>query len=227
MNFTDEKTKLDIWGEVKEDLVIFIHGGYWQGDRKSCVAPAISLVENGIAFASIGYNMGSEKFPLSELIREVIAAIQYLLDRYPHIKNITLGGHSAGAQLAYKSASIMRCPRIKRLALLAGVYQLEELVTCEIGKVIGLTFEEAKKNSCQACELRGLELSVQLLIGKKESPRLLEQNRQLISRLENEDGITTYYEEFPDLNHYSLINGLRYPSSPQTQRLLSFLGKLP
>lgn len=84
----------------------------------------------------------------------------------------------------------MRHPRIQRLVLFAGVYDLKELPFCEIGTVIGfvsyssivsvenlsdlsivvrfrLTPEDAKNGSCSASELEELNIRVQILIAGK------------------------------------------------------------
>ncbi|WKY06468.1 hypothetical protein Q1695_006564 [Nippostrongylus brasiliensis] len=227
--FYDEKrypsnaAQIDIWGEVKEQMLIFIHGGFWQEGTRKVVSPiVVPLVKRGIAVAAIGYDYASSSNPLSAVVEQVVTAVKYLLNAYPQVRSITLGGHSAGAQLAFKVYSLLRSPRIQKLALVCGVYELSELPHCEIGTLIGLTPEEAKKNSCDAMELQGTGVEVLILVALKDSPKLIDQNRSMAAALKD-CGITTTYQEFPDLDHFSIIHGLRREENDHTKQLLSFI----
>ncbi|EPB65702.1 hypothetical protein ANCCEY_15231, partial [Ancylostoma ceylanicum] len=161
-------TQIDIWGEVKDHLVIFIHGGFWQEGTRKVVSPAaVNLVKRSLAMAAVGYDYASPTHPLSKVVQQVVTATEFLLSKYPKVKTVTLAGHSAGAQLAFKVAAQLRHPKIQRLVQFAGVFDLKELPFCEIGAVIGMTPEEAKKGSCSASELEGLNIRVQILIAGK------------------------------------------------------------
>ncbi|EPB68281.1 hypothetical protein ANCCEY_12629 [Ancylostoma ceylanicum] len=170
---TNTLTQVDIWGEVKDHLVIFIHGGFWQEGTRKVVSPAaVNLVKRSLAMAAVGYDYASPTHPLSKVVQQVVTATEFLLSKYPEVKTVTLAGHSAGAQLAFR-----------------GVFDLKELPLCEIGAVIGMTPGEAKKGSCSASELEGLNIRVQILIAGKDSPKLIEQNRAMVSEMK-EHGVS-------------------------------------
>lgn len=214
---------IDIWGEVNENMVVFIHGGFWQEGTRKVVSPAaVPLVKRGIALAAIGYEYASSTRTLLEVVRQVTAAVKLLLDRYPQVKAMTLAGHSAGAQLAFKVFTRLRSPRIQKLAFFAGAFDLKELPRCEIGTLIGLSPEEAEVNSCSALELAGADVRVLIMVALKDSPRLIDQNREMVKALK-EHGIPTEYQEFQDRDHFSLIYDLRLEEDEEAMRFLSFL----
>ncbi|EYC09662.1 hypothetical protein Y032_0059g2985 [Ancylostoma ceylanicum] len=225
---TNTLTQVDIWGEVKDHLVIFIHGGFWQEGTRKVVSPAaVNLVKRSLAMAAVGYDYASPTHPLSKVVQQVVTATevsdtQFLLSKYPEVKTVTLAGHSAGAQLAFRVAAQLRHPKIQRLILFAGVFDLKELPLCEIGAVIGMTPGEAKKGSCSASELEGLNIRVQILIAGKDSPKLIEQNRAMVSEMK-EHGVSVDAHEFVDCDHFSIIHGLRHGNEKQTREFVAFL----
>ncbi|VDO79130.1 unnamed protein product [Heligmosomoides polygyrus] len=130
-----------------------------EGTRKVVSPAAVPLVKRGIALAAIGYEYASG--------RKGVLFVQLLLDRYPQVKAMTLAGHSAGAQLAFKVFTRLRSPRIQKLAFFAGAFDLKELPRCEIGTLIGLSPEEAEVNSCSALELAGADVRVLIMVALK------------------------------------------------------------
>ncbi|KAK5965431.1 Kynurenine formamidase [Trichostrongylus colubriformis] len=215
--------KVDIWGEVKDRLVILIHGGFWQeGNRKIISPAATNLVKRNIAVASVGYDYASSTHPISEVVRQVATAVNFLLNKYPQAKSVTLAGHSAGAHLAFKVYAQLRSPRIQKLVLFAGVYNLEDLPNCEIGSLIGLTPEEALKNRCNASELLGTNVQLLMLVAIKDSPKIIEQNRAMANALKDQ-GVTVEYQEFSNCDHFNLIHGLRYANEDHTRHFLTFI----
>ncbi|RCN47899.1 hypothetical protein ANCCAN_06093 [Ancylostoma caninum] len=220
---TKSLTQIDIWGEVKDHLVIFIHGGFWQEGSRKVVSPAaMNLVNRSMALAAVGYDYASPTHPLSEVVQQIVTATEFLLSKYPRVSTVTLAGHSAGAQLAFKVAAHVRHPKIQRLVLFAGVFDLNELPFCEIGAIIGLTPEEAKEGSCSATEIEGLNIRVQILIASRDSPKLIEQNRAMANEMKKH-GIAVDEHEFVECDHFSIIHGLRHDNEEQTKRFVAFL----
>ncbi|KIH67980.1 hypothetical protein ANCDUO_01685 [Ancylostoma duodenale] len=158
---TNSLAQIDIWGEVKDHLVIFLHGGFWQEGTRKVVSPAaVNLVKRSITMAAVGYDYASPTHPLSQVVQEVVTATEFLLSKYPQVRAVTLAGHSAGAQLAFKESYFT-------------------------SSCFRLTPEEAKKDSCSASELEGLNIRVQILIAGKDSPKLIEQNRAMVNEMKN------------------------------------------
>ncbi|PIO62901.1 hypothetical protein TELCIR_15523 [Teladorsagia circumcincta] len=215
--------KVDIWGEVKDHLVILIHGGFWQESTRKIISPAAKhLLKRNMAVASVGYDYASSTHSISDVVQQLVIAVKYLLSKYPQAKLVSLAGHSAGAHLAFKVFTQLRSPRIQKLILFAGVYKLDDLPNCEIGTLIGLTPEEAMKNSCNASELLGANVRILMLVAVKDSPKIVEQNRAMGEALKNE-GVAVEYQEFPECDHFNLIHGLRIEEEDHTKKFLSFL----
>lgn len=70
-------------------------------------------ITSQMAFASVGYCLASPERQLSKTVRDCLEAtkvikietntlFQFLIDRYPQVTQVYLGGHSAGAHLAYQ-----------------------------------------------------------------------------------------------------------------------------
>lgn len=96
------------WDNWEQTIQLF-----QEGDRKHILSPAVHVTKH-MAFASVGYCLASPERQLSKTVRDVVEAVkvsfflnfwlnhQFLIDRYPQVKEITLGGHSAGAFLAFQ-----------------------------------------------------------------------------------------------------------------------------
>ncbi|CAJ0602943.1 unnamed protein product [Cylicocyclus nassatus] len=219
----NDMTRIDVWGEVSSKLVIFIHGGYWQeGTRKLVTPAAVNLVKRGVAMAAIGFDYASRSHPLSEVVTQVTLGVEFLLREYPNVKEVTLAGHSAGAHLAFSVAVRLKSSRIRKLVLICGVYDLHELPLCEIGSVIGMTLDEASKNSCRAAQLVELGLHVQFLIALKDSPKLIEQNRVMVQEARELD-LNLEAHEFPEHDHFSIIEALRFENEQLTHKFVDFI----
>ncbi|PAV84267.1 hypothetical protein WR25_16856 [Diploscapter pachys] len=219
----NEPCKIDVWGKVDKKLFVFVHGGYWQeGNRKLACSPAFAAVPAEFAYASIGYNYSTKERPLSLTVQQVVNSVRYLIEKYPNLEKIVIGGHSAGAQLAFKTCSFVKSPKIVGLVLLAGVYDLKELVRCEIGQGAGLTESEAEKNSCNADELSEASMKILILIGDEESPRLREQNKKLYEEL-GEKNHDVRYKELEGVNHFTLVTDLKSNASEERNMLEKFL----
>lgn len=101
----------------KLPLIIFIHGGGWtSGSHDSYAIKAMGrfLVEQGFAFASVGYRLhvsGDPTRTVTKVSEDVAASIAFLqnnvnLSNYNILKDrILLMGHSAGAHLAALAAT--------------------------------------------------------------------------------------------------------------------------
>lgn len=78
---THERQRLDIFVPAKTDtappLVVWIHGGGWQGGSKDGGSPAQVLLSKGYAVASINYRF-SHHAPFPAQIHDCKAAIRYL-----------------------------------------------------------------------------------------------------------------------------------------------------
>lgn len=126
-------------------LMLFIHGGYWQAlDNTATDFLAERYLARGMAFASLGYGLAPETSihtMVNQCIEGIAAACDALADN-GGVWSIVLGGHSAGAQLAYWVAASGDIP-IDQLVLVSGVYDLTPLVHTYVNEALELTPTQA------------------------------------------------------------------------------------
>lgn len=138
-------------------LLVFVHGGYWQElSRDDSAFPALDLIPAGAAFAALGYGL-APRYPLDEIVTMVRQGLRWIadhLDELPGRPSAThLSGMSAGAHLvamALLDGWSTDRPPVEMFAgatLLSGVYDLGELRHTYINDPLGLTGEQARRNS--------------------------------------------------------------------------------
>lgn len=200
-----ERTKYDIYGtNLPKDapIFIFIHGGYWQEFTKDLSAfPASSLVSQGIKVIICGYDL-CPNVSLTEIVSEIKFFLEKILrDAYNSgSRKIWIAGHSAGAHLA---ASILHDNNwlnsmtekgyrnlLKGLILIAGVYDLEPLLTTSMNDALQLTPEEIKLYSFAPIEQNDSskesiieDLKVIVTVGECDSPIFIEESKRYSQKL--------------------------------------------
>src|ERR1700754_4910417 len=129
-------------------LLVFVHGGYWQelSEAESSFA-APGVLARGWAFAALGYGL-APAHRLDEIVAMVRRGVTWLYDNASRLgfdpDAIILAGHSAGAQLA---AMCFDAVPVRAAVLVSGLYELDPLLDTSIGTAIGLTPDEAARNS--------------------------------------------------------------------------------
>jgi acetyl esterase/lipase len=77
---THERQKLDVYvpkGDGSFPLVLWVHGGGWEGGSKDSAGPVVNLLTRGYAVASTNYRL-SRHAPFPAQIHDVKAAVRYL-----------------------------------------------------------------------------------------------------------------------------------------------------
>ena len=144
---------LDLFQTAKPDkpLHIFVHGGYWQElSAKESAVMARALIANDISLAVINYSLAPDA-SIDQMIDECYQAVCYLLQQGNALgidpTNVSLSGHSAGAQLIWMMLS--RCQgdtlldAIESVILISGIYDLVPLCWTTINEPLGLTLDTA------------------------------------------------------------------------------------
>ncbi|CAI5448005.1 unnamed protein product [Caenorhabditis angaria] len=221
--------KIDLWGpKDSKNLLIYFHGGYWAAGSRHDTAPILPCaLKSGYTVAAMGYELATKNIgSLPETISDAIQGTQYVLENFgDNFENIIVGGHSAGGHLAIRAVSgsenSKNSNKIKGLLLFSGVYFVEELVETDIGRDISLTASDAKLSTCDFKLIRvpGSINQVQIILGLQESPKLIEQNRELMGDFAN----TYKIDEFPDDSHFSIITGLLNEHSDVFKTVSRFL----
>ncbi|MGN1195068.1 MAG: alpha/beta hydrolase fold domain-containing protein [Acutalibacteraceae bacterium] len=131
--------KLDLYLPERDDknvgLIVYIHGGAWQGGDKSELTETAKSVtqNNGYATASLNYRMLGEKATYVEMLEDIQSALGFIKQKAQEsgytIKSCGLIGYSAGAHLsllyAYKNRDVSPIP-VAYAASLAGPTDLTD-----------------------------------------------------------------------------------------------------
>jgi arylformamidase len=217
-------------------LLVYVHGGYWQELSKqvSCFA-ARDFVARGIAFAALGYGL-APAHRLDEIVAMVRDGVRWLRTNAAGLGvdpgRIFLSGSSAGAHLVAMclldgslppplSPPLPPPDLIRGAVLLSGVYELEPLRRTYVGKAIGLTAEEAARNS-PIRRLRGPLPPLIVARGGNETAAFADQHDRFV-RAVTAIGSTVTDLVVEPRNHFDLPFDLGDPASPLGRATLARL----
>lgn len=228
-------------------LLVFIHGGYWQElSRHESALLAPAWVGAGWAHAVIDYDLAPAA-SLGQILQQCHQALAWLRSQAGPLgidaRRIVLAGSSAGAHLAAMlcladagalpglAARPPGQPPLAAALLLSGVYELEPLVGTSINQALGLSVQEARAFSPQAC-LMGPEgrrpVPGHLLpptfiaCGTVETGEFRRQSRAFARSL-RAHGTRVQALEREGRNHFDLVNVLGRSDDPLFKAALSFL----
>jgi arylformamidase len=205
------------------DLVVFIHGGYWQAlDGSFFSHLAAGLNAHGIAMAIPSYDLCPQVS-----IEDIIAQMRMAARELARLgRRLVVSGHSAGGHLAaclmatdWRSIDAALPPDLVKAAYaISGLFDLVPLVGTSINSALRLDDVAAR----QASPLfwpppsRG---SLDAVVGQIESAEYFRQSRAIVERWSH-GGVGTRFAEVPGANHFTAIAPLADPRSPMTRRLL-------
>ncbi|SHK76073.1 alpha/beta hydrolase [Halomonas caseinilytica] len=207
----DPLARLDLFvprGDGPWPLMAFIHGGYWQElDHTATDFLAERYLARGMAFASLGYGLAPATSieTMGEQCARGLAEARTALDARGGVDAVTLGGHSAGAQLACRVADEAG-KDIDALLLVSGVYDLTPLVDTYVNVPLSLDPAQARALSPLFGELTGLPPS-RVLIAEHDSPAFRRQGRDFVSAL-NAAGGRAELVDLPDCDHFDILDHL-------------------
>uniref|UniRef100_A0A0R3S3I0 Abhydrolase_3 domain-containing protein n=1 Tax=Elaeophora elaphi TaxID=1147741 RepID=A0A0R3S3I0_9BILA len=242
--YGDGKQVIDIWGDEVESAaaIALFHGGYWQeGDRKLFTSPVKALTDEGIVVACVGYDFATT-ICLNDVMEEATKALhvsenlylfretnhvvylfaQFLAKRWP-LKQLSIGGHSAGAHLAISALKrVVDAHRYEKVVLFSGIYDLHPLLDTYIGEAINLAEAEA----LSIVRLDDIAAELLVVVGAEESPKFKEQSQRIVeSYVEKRNGIdmSHCYKVILGEDHFTLITSLADKNSTTTQEFLHFM----
>ncbi|MDR5859961.1 alpha/beta hydrolase [Halomonas eurihalina] len=189
-------------------LMAFIHGGYWQElDHTATDFLAERYLAQGMAFASLGYGLApatSLETMSEQCARGLAAALDRLAER-SSVGAVTLGGHSAGAQLACRVAA-EGSTRIDELLLVSGVYDLAPLVDTYVNAPLGLDRDRARALSPLHGELASLP-SIRVVIAEHDPPTFRRQGRDFVTAVRDIGGQAEFVDR-PGCDHFDVLEHL-------------------
>jgi arylformamidase len=219
-----ERQRLDLLlpdGEPK-GLVVFVHGGYWMRfDKASWTHLAEGARHHGWAVALPSYTL-TPAASIPDITAEIAAAIATAAAQVAG--PIRLAGHSAGGHLVTR----MLCDdsrlepsvydRIVATLSISGLHDLRPLLQTAMNATLGLTMEEATRESAALRLPRGSS-PLTAWVGGDERPEFIRQS-ELMANVWTGFDVPTRLVVEAGHNHFSIVEGLKDPSSPITAHLV-------
>jgi arylformamidase len=205
------------------DMVVFIHGGYWQAlDASFFSHLARGLNAHGIGVAIPGYDL-CPQVSIEDIIAQMRMAARALA---PLSRRLVVSGHSAGGHLAaclmatdWRSIdAALPKDLVKAAYAISGLFDLRPLVETSINHALGLDQAAARRASPLFWPPPS-HGSLDAVVGEAESAEYFRQSRTIVDAW-GRAGSETSFAEVPGANHFTAIAPLADPASPMTQRLL-------
>src|SRR4051812_8832923 len=205
------------------DLVVFIHGGYWQAlDGSFFSHLAAGLNAHGVSVAIPSYDL-CPQVSVDDIIRQMRNATRELarLGRRLVISGHSAGGHLAACLMATDWRSLdpaLPQDLVKAAYTISGLFDLGPLVGTSVNNALGLD-EAAARRASPLFWPAPSHGSLDAIVGGDESAEYFRQSRWIVDGW-SRAGIKTRFAEVPGANHFTAIAPLTQPNSPMTLRLL-------
>jgi arylformamidase len=215
---------IDVFASRGEgDIVVFIHGGYWQAlDGSFFSHLAAGLNAHGVSVAIPSYDL-CPQVSIEDIIAQMRTAARELARLG---RRLVVSGHSAGGHLAaclmatdWRSVDpVLPQDLVKAAYTISGLFDLGPLVRTSVNNALGLDVAAAKRASplFWPPPPHG---SLDAVVGGEESGEYHRQSRTIVDAWSRAE-IETRFAEVPGANHFTAIAPLAEPDSPMTLRLL-------
>src|SRR5262245_36541451 len=177
-----ERNFWDLFPAAKADApcLVFIHGGYWQRNRREEFANLVAgACAHGWAAALPGYTLAPDA-SLTEIVAEIHAALDWLALHGPEhgiAGKVVLSGWSAGGHL---TAASLGHPRGSAGLPIAGLYELGPIRDTYLNEKLRLTEHEIATLS--PLRLPMVRKPLAITYGTAELPPLVADSRDLHAR---------------------------------------------
>lgn len=196
-----EREQWDLWPEPGAPMLVFIHGGYWQRNRRQdfwCMAQGARAM--GWGFGLCGYTLA----PDATLTR-IVAQIHAALDALPPSGPVVLSGWSAGGHLAAMAAAHAR---VVAALPISGIFELGPIRDTYLNVKLALGDGELEALSPQRLPVVNKPMAV--AYGSAELPELCRQSRHFHG-LRAEAHAPGPLIPVAGANHFTILDALRRP----------------
>ena len=204
-------------------VLVFIHGGYWQGLDKDDYAFALEpLVTSGAVVATVNYSLCPE-VTLDAQVEQVRAACAWI---WRHVRSyggdqtrIHVTGHSAGGHLTAMMAAThwpdfggdLPTDLVKSAIPISGLFDLEPIRLSSLNDGVRMNLETAKRNSPLYLK-PATALPVSVVVGGGETAEFHRQSRQFTDAW-SDAAATVEYIEIPKHHHFAVIEAMTEPDN--------------
>lgn len=205
-------------------LLVFVHGGYWQGGDKSDIGfIAGPYVQAGISVAVINYSL-APKARVEDMVIEVRRALGWLRDNAEHLsvnpRRISLMGHSAGGHLVSMMVAADEAnqdlPVFEHVFGISGVYDVPPLLPSSINDALGL---DAARAEALSPVTKGAPETTKIhtFVGEHETQQFHFQAAALAQAWKQ--AVAAHYS-VPDTDHFTVLDVLGDPDSIYSQTII-------
>ncbi|MBN9473958.1 MAG: hypothetical protein ABS43_11650 [Bordetella sp. SCN 67-23] len=183
-------------------LLVFVHGGYWQGGSKESVGfLARGPLTAGFSVALLEYTIAPQA-RIGDMVGEIREALHWLRSRAGHLgfdeHRIVMAGHSAGAHLMCNLLG--EIPVAGGLAI-SGIYDLEPIRHSYLNVQLGLSEEDVRDFSPVRMP-RPADIPLVVAVGANELSELVRQSRDFSVAW------STPLLELPGHGHFTILEEL-------------------
>lgn len=205
-------------------LVVFIHGGYWQGlDQRFFSHMARGCLSHGLTVAVPTYTLCPD-VGVGDIVEEMRAACRLLWERF-HTP-MAVSGHSAGGHLAAALLATdwgAQRQMVQAAQPISGLFDLAPLIPTSLNNALGLDEPEARRQSPLFWPAPAGR-TLHAWFGGEESGEFHRQSSQIVERW-GAEGVATTCTALPGANHFTVIAPLADPASDMTRDLVSLASR--
>jgi len=214
-----ERNKFDLFpaADPAAPCLVFIHGGYWQMNRREDFAHlAAGIAAHGWSVALPGYSLAPAA-SLTSIIAELITALDWLAEHGAahgiHGK-VFLSGWSAGGHL---TAMLLHHPLITAGLAISGVYELGPIRDTYLDEKLQLNDDEIAL--CSPLRLTVTPKPLAIAYGSAELPALVYDSRDFHT-LRAAAHLPGILLPVPHANHFTILDELLSPTGRIVSALL-------
>ncbi|MEN0074226.1 MAG: alpha/beta hydrolase [Paracraurococcus sp.] len=206
-----ERTRWDLFpaADPGAPCLVFIHGGYWQRNRREDFAAlAEGALATGWSVALPGYTLAPEA-SLTRITGEIRAALDWLRAEGPGhgiAGPVLLSGWSAGGHLA---AACLDHPAVAAGLAISGIFELAPIRDTVLNEALRLTAAEIEALSPLRRPMVPKPLGI--AYGTAELPELRRQSRDFHAAREGA-GCPGPLIPVPGADHFRILDALRAPA---------------
>ncbi len=221
--------------ESPSPVLVYIHGGYWRARTSEEFGfVARGPASKGVATVSVNYSL-CPKVKLSEIVRQVRAAIAWTYKNAASFggdpENIHVAGHSAGGHLAATLLSTewekeYGLPKdiIKSAAAISGLFDLSPFPFTFMQPQLQFSWEEVRLYS-PLFHVPSKAPPLLLAYGGEEPGELARQSRDYLEAWKK-NGLDGELIVLGGKNHYDVIDGFLDAESELCSRMLRAVGAM-
>jgi arylformamidase len=225
----DPRQRIDLFPAHKgsENLLVFIHGGYWRGlDKRLFSWLAPSWVAANVSVALIGYRL-CPQVRIPDIVDDVIAATNWIFANAAAqrvgTRRVVVSGHSAGGHLtgalfaAPRKALAFDAERIVGGVPISGIFDFEPLPLFSGNAELGLDSESAKRLDLYD-KTPNIAAPLVIAVGGRESDEFKRQSQVIAEAWKPQ---VREHLVLPDLHHFSVVDAFAERGNPLYEETLA------